>query len=303
MFNKSFYAKRLPRASTLVLNSKRLFILPSRAGVAGLFAIIAVYLLATNYQNNLILLFAYLLMSFYLVTMLASFYNLYGVKLTFLTVQPAFLGEMVKVQLGCESDKTRFQLSWQDAKGDHQITLSPGQNTLVMYWCPTQRGYFELPRFKLYSCAPFGLFTVWSYPALGERVLVYPTPIAAQQTQDRQSSLQRPQDPNSSDHFSGLKGYQKGDSMSRVLWKKALPERPWVVKEFKQAEREAVVFSYYERSGSHEVRLSQLTALVIEAAQRQQKFALILPNQRIDAAMGELHKQSCLEHLALQPRA
>ncbi|WP_017444689.1 DUF58 domain-containing protein [Gayadomonas joobiniege] len=301
MFAKRFYQTRLPRSSVVRLTSRRLFILPSAAGNAGLFAMLAVYLLATNYQNNLILLFAYLLLSLFLITLLASFYNLHGVALQLLSAKPVFLGEYVKMQLNIQSERERFAICWEDDLGTHQTEIKPGQNLVNLYWLPENRGYFKLPRFKMFSRAPLGLFTVWSYPALGESVLIYPalpkTEVSFKSWQSadhEQSSLQN-------DVFSALNNYQKGDPVSRVLWKKALPERPWQVKEFSQEKPQPMRFNYQAVAGKHETRLSQLAALVVMAQKTELPFALILPDQTITSGIGETQGQLCLQALALQP--
>ena len=57
---------------------RSLFILPTRLGLCYLLVMLAIYLLGTNYQNNLVLLVAYALGSLFMVTMWLTHRNLLG---------------------------------------------------------------------------------------------------------------------------------------------------------------------------------------------------------------------------------
>ena len=64
-------ARRIPPASRLTLGYRNLFILPSRLGYQYLLLLGALFVLGTNYQNNLVLALAYLLLSLFITTLIS----------------------------------------------------------------------------------------------------------------------------------------------------------------------------------------------------------------------------------------
>ena len=65
--------KRIPAATRFSLNHKNIFIFPSRFGGLYLFLCLGLFILGTNYQNNLMILLCYFLVSlFYKIGSLVS---------------------------------------------------------------------------------------------------------------------------------------------------------------------------------------------------------------------------------------
>ena len=73
--------RRIPPARQITLATRSLFILPTRMGLLYLLVLLAIYLLGTNYQNNLVLLVAYCLGSLFMAAMWLTHRNLLGLEL------------------------------------------------------------------------------------------------------------------------------------------------------------------------------------------------------------------------------
>src|SRR3954468_16864604 len=71
-------AKRAPRATKVVLRHKTIYVFPGKQGAGFLFVVLLIWILGTNYQNNLILGFSFFLISVMLVSIIHAFKNLLG---------------------------------------------------------------------------------------------------------------------------------------------------------------------------------------------------------------------------------
>ncbi|HEY6124215.1 MAG TPA: hypothetical protein VIV63_06165, partial [Steroidobacteraceae bacterium] len=80
---------RLP----IVVNSRRLYILPTRAGLAFAALLLVMMLAGLNYSNSIALLITFLLAGFGLIAMHLTHRNLVGVTLRAVASVDAFVGE------------------------------------------------------------------------------------------------------------------------------------------------------------------------------------------------------------------
>ena len=69
-------ARRLPAASQIVLDQKRIFIFPTGYGFFYLLVAALLFIGGINYENNLILALSFLMASLFLVAILHTFRNL-----------------------------------------------------------------------------------------------------------------------------------------------------------------------------------------------------------------------------------
>ncbi|MGL6165381.1 MAG: DUF58 domain-containing protein, partial [Aeromonas veronii] len=77
-WQRRWLKRRIPPARQITLGTRSLFILPTRMGLLYLLVLLAIYLLGTNYQNNLVLLVAYCLGSLFMAAMWLTHRNLLG---------------------------------------------------------------------------------------------------------------------------------------------------------------------------------------------------------------------------------
>ncbi|MEX6784375.1 DUF58 domain-containing protein, partial [Pseudomonas aeruginosa] len=97
--------RRIPPASSVELNQRRVFILPTRQGGAFGLALLVMLLAAINYQNSLAYGLTFLLLSLGVVTILHTYRNLAGLRLTALGADPVFAGERAGFRVRLESPR------------------------------------------------------------------------------------------------------------------------------------------------------------------------------------------------------
>ena len=98
----------------------------------------------------------------------------------------------------------------------------------------------------------------------------------------------------------GVRAYRRGDSLRRVLWKKAARSGELVARDTSATVQRELWLDYQECGARDtEARLSRLAAWVIEAGLAGIDHGLRLPGVEIEPAQGDAHRRRCLEVLAL----
>lgn len=299
-----FLERRQPAVAMVTLSQNRIYILPSRLGCWFGLLVILLYLLGTNYQNNLILITAFMLISLFLVAMLQAFYNLHRLQLRVLSEPAAFAGENALVELELQSISAQMlQLSWFKQRSSYLVSQVEGKTTFALSLSGFDRGCYPLPRLKIASLYPFGLFRCWSYPALAAKVWIYPAPsvyaaTAKQLIEDNTitSTNQHGLEPDR------IKNYQPGDLPARILWKKlaANPNLTVVRHAAPQSNQIELWIEVPALMGKAlEEALSAAAAKAIHLELSMLDYGLKLPHLTVSPASGQAHLTRCLQELAL----
>ena len=292
----------------IVLTQRRIFIVPSPAGL--LFAIVLILMLigAINYNLGLGHALVFLLAGLGMAGMVHTFRNLVALRLTAGRVEPVFAGESARFLIHLENDRPQSRQALCFAFGNNQsvcIDLAPHAKAAVAVPCPThRRGRLDPGRVTLSTRYPLGLFHAWSYPHPRLSCLVYPKPIetplpepsAIEQTGQRQGD-------HGQEDFTGLRQRQPNDSPRHIAWKavaRNIDNSPLLVKQFAGGAAEELWLDLaLTANGDLETRLSVLTGWVIAADRQQTRYGLRLPGREITPGLGNTHRDLCLEALAL----
>ncbi|SDG98610.1 Uncharacterized conserved protein, DUF58 family, contains vWF domain [Pseudomonas flavescens] len=299
--------KRIPAAASIQLSQRRIFILPTRVGVAFLFALLVMLLAAINYQSSLAYALTFLLGSVFVVAILHTYRNLAGLVLHAAGAGAVFAGEQARLRVRLESRGRGHEavaLGWPPADTLQQDVAGGGAAECELSLPTERRGWLHPGRLRVESRFPLGLLVAWSLIDLDQAVLVYPRPLegelplAAGGSEDdqEQGHLSRGQ---GSDDFQGLRTYQPGDSRKRLHWKAYSRGQGLLVKDFAAQSGRDLLLDFDVLSGDLESRLSLLCHWVLVLSERQQPFALHLPGSLFAADIGERHREQCLRALAL----
>ncbi|MFT5636930.1 MAG: hypothetical protein ACI89T_002399 [Cognaticolwellia sp.] len=325
--------RRIPQASRQQINHRNIFIIPTRFGASWLMFMLLLFLLGTNYQNNVIILISYLLVSFFIVVLHHSFFNLSGLQFQATNALQGFVDSTLYFPLVITSKKARFTISFSfdqaTAKTDqvlnHRVEenkpsnsalskktsaqLEIGENNIRIPYQVCQRGQYPLGRVLIISEFGFGLFKAWTRLDFAQQVTAYPKPIANVWTDKQQNlaievaenNLESYQDSFQSgqDEFHQLQHYQLGEPLSRVAWKHVAQGQGWLTKQYQQALSGKLQLDF-ERlpNGTLEQRLSWLSYAIKDCSTKQISFSLKLPNQVVDYDHSAQHTLKCLTALA-----
>lgn len=298
-------AKR-PPAKQHTLNRNNLFIFPSQQGLWFLVSNLILWLVGTNYENNLILAFAFLLTTLFVICILHTFANLSGLTIQFLNVKPVFSGDSAEVKLLVSRQGKRgrdnIQLFW-SGNLPTVISLIKDEEVQVKVMAATDgRGWFDPGRLIVESVFPLGIIRCWTRLHLDSKILVYPKPIAAGPLPKAQA-LRDEGDSSShrgADEFNGYKHYQAGDSMRNVAWKHYARGLGVMSKEFSAYVDHRLWLDWDYLAGmDREARLSRLCYWVLECSKTDHEFGLRLPSIELPPGNGIAHQLQALKILAL----
>lgn len=293
----------------LRLGQRRVFILPTRAGLLFALALVVMQLGAINYALALGHALVFLLAGLGITGMVHTFRNLYGLIITPGRCAPVFAGETAHFQISLGNDRAAPRLALElEGEPDQTVATaldSQASATIAIPIPAHQRGWLELPRVRLSSRYPLGLFVAWSYLQPAMRCLVYPQPIV---------SPLPPQSPTPAggehsgdagqEDFAGFRERQPADSPRHVAWKasaREAGERPLLIKQFAGGAQVELQLDWRltDPALPLEARLSQMAGWVLAAQGEGCSYGLQLPGHSIPPGNGAAQQHRCLETLAL----
>jgi len=298
--------RRAPRASQVTLKHKSIYVLPTLPGFGFLLVVALLWLLGTNYQNNLVLGAAFLLLSLFIVSVVHAFRNLSGLKLSHVKSHPAFAGEYVEFDvLLVAAPGSRHQslhLSW-EASLRLQADLREDSEQLVTLPHRTRtRGWLQPGRLKVQSLYPLGFIRAWSWVQLDGRALIYPTPRPCDKPPLAHTSAHQGEElsPENQEEFQGFRTYQEGSPMAHVAWKLYAREQGLHLKDYSGYQSEQVWLDWEGLPGlDQESRLSRLCYWALEYGKTSAEYGLRLPDQTLPLGRGVAHQTRVLRALAL----
>jgi uncharacterized protein (DUF58 family) len=291
----------------LMLGRRRLYILPTRAGMAFGALVLTMLVAGLNYANSLALLLAFLLVGFALVAMHECHRNLLGLSLLQAEAPPLFAGSTGVLRLTLGNAASRFsRYSVEAGLADEAAVAldlpAGGRGEIAVAMRPPMRGLHRIGRLRVSSSHPFGLFRVWTWIHAPLLVMVYPRAAG---------SLPLPPDSSATagtwargaggaEEWLGLRPFRDGDSPRQVAWKAYAREAPLLVKEYSFPGSPLRMLSLEAaRQPDIESRLAQLARWIVDAEAAGDLYGLELPEERIAARRGPDHRHRCLSALAL----
>ena len=292
---------RLP----VTLVRRRLYILPTRAGVGFGALVLTMMAAGLNYANSLALLLAFLLAGFALVAMHECHRNLLGLSLLEGSAPPLFAGSSGILRLTLENGSRlrRYRIQASAADASAALDLPAGSRGRVdLPIRALRRGLQRIERLRISSSHPFGLFRAWTWVHAPLVVIVYPRAAGSQPLPARSGAASGTWTTGAAgaDEWRGLRPFREGDSPRQVAWKAYAREAPLLVKEYSSAGSPLRMLSLEDaRQPDLESRLAQLARWIVDAESRGEVYGLELPGERIPAHRGSDHRQRCLSALAL----
>ena len=301
-----FLNKRMPASSHQQLTNKNIFILPSFFGFIYLVSVFIIFLLGTNYQNNLILLVSYLFVSLFLTSMLYSFFNLSRLQFKFSSTVSAYAGESIVVPITINSKKPRYDLNFTFVNNKPCIKslIDKGECVVNVPYVSVKRGLHNTGRLKISSEYAFGLFVCWTHLDFACEVLTYPEKKVfnhiKQDALDLHEELNGNTISEGGDDFGELRQYKPGESNGQIAWKQLARGQGWLTKTTQQELGSTVWLTLQQLPAAPiETKLQMLCFLILDHHKSNIPFGLELDNLQIEPSTGSLHIKNCLQALAL----
>lgn len=297
--------KRIPRSDTQRFVQRNIFILPTGAGVVFAFLLVIMLLTGINYQNSLIYLMTFLLGAVFVAAMHQTHRNLSGLELTLIKAGEGFAGDDIPFTLRAaapDENAAAIQLSTTGRHLEYQNVLAGEPVDLVLLVKSSARGYLGMEQLRVETRFPFGLLSAWSWMRPVAAGVVYPRPVAPPDKGMPTANGDDESDERSAeghDHAE-LRPWRIGDLGQRVLWKRYARSGDMIIADWEGEQGSPQWLDYGAFPGvDRELRLSYLSAQVLEREKSGHPYGLRLPGQIIEPDEGAAHKLRCLRALAL----
>jgi uncharacterized protein (DUF58 family) len=310
----------------VLLDRRRVYILPTRAGMVFAAAMLMMLFGSINYSLQLGFLLTFLVTSMALVAMYHTHRNLARLTLTAHRAENVFAGDLATFEITVHNPtpEARFALEFEPLRSAAGLreALGPdlpvqpitnadvpaaGSRDVRVAVATRSRGRLLCPRLRIETRFPIGLWQAWAYYTPPLAAIVYPVPesdapelpVAVSPGAEHETGLVV-----SGDEFAGVRPYQAGDPLKRVAWRLAARSDDLTVKLFEgYASGEVLLdFAQLPMSLNDEQRLARLCRWVLMAEAKQVRYGLALPGRKIDLDLGADHRERCLAALALYGR-
>jgi uncharacterized protein (DUF58 family) len=311
----------------VLLDRRRVYILPTRAGLLFATALLMMLFGSINYLLQLGFLLTFLVASMALVAMYHTHRNLARLTLTAHRAENVFAGDLATFEITVHNPtpEARYSLEFEPLQAAHPLleAVGPdlpaqpitdvdipasGSREVRVAVSTRARGRLPCPRLRIETRFPFGLWQAWAYYTPPLTAIVYPAPEDDAPELPMVAGVDSQQETGlavAGDEFAGVRPYQAGDPLKRVAWRLAARSDELTVKLFEGYAQGEVVLELgaVDASLHIEKKLARLTRWVLMAEAAQVRYALSLPEQRIDFGLGAEQRDRCLTALALHGRS
>ena len=304
-----WFEARLPQSDVITLTQRNVYILPTRPGFMLGATLLVLLVAAINYQLNLGYLLTFLLAGSAVVGMHICHGTLRGLTMHLIAPHAQYTCENTVLSINLVSQRRNIRHGIGLAvlgSGHWAWTDVPGQGsaTLQVAFKPTRRGLHQVPTLTAETRFPMGTFRVWTVWRPAAQVLVYPAPEPMAPPlppgEARLNGAATRAQPNATGEHDGVRAYRRGDPMKLIVWKKAAKSDELVSRDAQQAQRHELWLDAHQcGTADLEKQLSRLCAWVLLADKRGLDYGLRLSDLEIKPGCGEVHKQRCLQALAL----
>jgi uncharacterized protein (DUF58 family) len=310
----SRWRQRLWRAAPVdrapvVLRHRRIYILPTRRGLALMATLATMLLTAMNYALSLGHALTFLVTGLVAAALLQTWRNLAGIAISPLAAGEAFAGSEMIFTLSLANAGAARQGIVVAPRGGPEVTIDlpaaatrPVQVSIVA----PRRGRVAMGRITLSTDFPLGLWRGWAYVHFPLTGIAYPAPESPPLTLPvglEGSDAQRRARAADAE-LAGLRDYHPGDAQNRIAWKAVARGAGWYTKQFEGtggAGTLEFVWSDLPPGLGVEARLARLCAWILAAERETRTFGLKLPETDLPPGSGAGHRRAALTALALFP--
>lgn len=287
----------------VTINRRRIYILPTRLGLMLAFTLVAMLIAGLNYNSNLGLAFAFLMVSVALVSMHHCNRNLLGLQVDAVTEVDAFAGHDADFTFVLRNDsrldRCDVEIRCMTAGGTRTVAALSSESVAVAVPV-ARRGVTRLDQFELRTSYPFGWFHAWTYVQGSFTAYVAPAPRGTRTlpAAGGTGSVARCEARGEED-FAGLRAYEPGVPLKHMAWKVLARGGEAAVRSYSSLAAQPEWLEWSGLEGLHaEDRLSQLCLWVLESDIAQRSYGLRIPGKEIPLGRGAAHRVACLRALA-----
>ncbi|MBI3530305.1 MAG: DUF58 domain-containing protein [Betaproteobacteria bacterium] len=296
-----------PEIGPVVLGQRRVYILPTGGGLMFGVTLLLMLIGSINYNLSLGYVLVFLLAGNGMVSMLHTWRNLARIALRPGRTSPVFTGELAGFRVQVENPgslpRTSLAVQLSGQQPEYFDAAAGGSQEVVAKTPAAMRGLLYPGRFRIFTTYPLGLFYAWAIVDLDMHCLIYPKPepgnisLPPAQAASGEGSAAGAGE----EDFAGLRTFRPGDSPRRIAWKAFARSEVFLSKQFSGSAAVDLWLDFDDIPNALglEAKLSRLARWVIESEAAGLRYGLRLPGSEYDPDSGALHRDRCLQALAL----
>ncbi len=295
---------RRPESLPIELHRRRIYIVPSGFGLGFSVLLMVMLVGALNYANNAALLLTCLLGAATAASMLVAFRNLDGLRLRSVRAGHAVAGQPIELTLRFDSSRPRDAIRVDLEKNCIAFAVDADASIeLKLELATVHRGWQPIPRLRVWTSWPLGLFRAWSWLHPEQSVLVWPQAETNGPTPNAPADDVRQMQLHRGDELAALREYRAGDPQRHIAWKASARHDHLLVKNFEQPQSRPQWQLDWRRLPEldAEARIARLARWLNEAHAARCSYSLWLPGEEIASSSGVLHYAYCMNALAQLP--
>src|SRR5438094_4587246 len=219
-------------AGPVVLRHSRIYILPTRRGLALMTTLAIMLVTSMNYALSLGFAVTFVVAGLVASALLQTFRNIAGIAAAPLAAGEGFVGDRIEFTLSLANPESTRRGIMVSARDSVPVTIDvpAGATRQAVLIVPAhRRGHVALGRVTVSTDFPLGLWQAWAYVHFPLSGIAYPAPErgAPPLPPGRLGGDARRAGRAADAEFSGLREYQLGDPMNRVAWKAVARGAGW----------------------------------------------------------------------------
>ncbi len=291
----------------ITIGRRRIYIVPTRFGIALALLLAAMLVAGLNYNSNLGLAFGFLMTSLALVAMHLCHRNLLGLRVDVAGEVDAFAGAQAEFEFVLYNDtaveRCDIEIHGTDnASGITTFSVAPNGYCRAAVQIPTQRrGVVRRDQFEVRTRYPFGWFRAWTYirSPLVAYVAPEPTGNRALPSAAAAKGSAAYSDARGDEDFAGLRAYEPGVPLKHMAWKVLARGGEPAVRSYTGLAAQPEWLDWFLLDGlDDEARLSQLCRWILDSEAVKHPYGLRIPGTEVSPGTGDAHRSACLRRLA-----
>lgn len=285
------------------------FIMPTKFGWSIIGVALCLFVLGTNYQNNVILGVSYLLVSIILLAIFHNYFFFIQHQIKLDTIESDFENRRLKLR-GTIFSQGRYcggEIKLKISKDIYRLQVTANSDAPQPFTVKLpkyKRGIHKLPVVTVRASYGFGFFYCWSYILYQQPLVVYPSierapSILHNQTDKAAGSVKTASQLATSDSLQGIRPHVKTDPIYHVSWKHVAKGQGLVTKDFFE---KAGATGWLKLTDYQHVDCERALKIICYQVQELSKtnavFGLDLGTTKVLPNNGDNHLVECLTQLA-----
>jgi hypothetical protein len=280
------------------MKKENIYIVPSKIGLIYTGVLFTIFLIGLTYTNNLTLITAFIMLTFFITQMLKSHQLVKKLNIESMNVKDDFSDNLIKISTNIPLNidhklvKNSFYYEKKEFTPENLITLE----TNITSQLNLTRGEYHFDKVKFYSYGHSSLFYVWKYFKINKTFYVYPKRISNDQNQI--TSIDIAQNTINEEEFSHHIPYVPGMTAKRIDWNIFAKSEQLYWKKHIGSNNDKVVIDLDKLHGDLESRLSHAAFFIDYLYKNNHEYSIKSKGKTSVSAKGSDHHKYCLEQLS-----